>query len=73
MFKIFCNLEKTHYIISKQQFFNKSLHSSTNAVINDEHTDIFLNDEYPFITKISEYQKANVGEWRTTEQECPKL
>ena len=51
--------EKTNIsdILSEQQSFYKHLYSSTNPVINDVHKNAFLNDENPFITKISENQK----------------
>jgi hypothetical protein len=63
--------EKTNIsdILSEQQSFYKHLYSSTNPVINDVHKNVFLNDENPFITKISEGQKLLcAGE--LTEQEC---
>jgi hypothetical protein len=44
-------------ILSEQQSSHKHLYSSTNPVINDVHKNVFLNDENPFITNISENQK----------------
>ena len=44
-------------ILCEQQSFHKHLYGSTNPVINDVHKHVFLNDENPFITKISENQK----------------
>ncbi len=65
--------EKTNIsdILSEQQSFYKHLYSSTNPVINDVHKNVFLNDENPFITKISEDQKL-LCEGELTEQECLK-
>jgi hypothetical protein len=62
--------EKTNIsdILSEQQSFYKHLYSSTNPVINDVHKNAFLNDENPFITKISEDQKL-LCEGELTEQE----
>jgi hypothetical protein len=58
-------------ILSEQQSFYKHLYSSTNPVINDVHKNAFLNDENPFITKISEDQKQ-LCERELTEQEYIK-
>ena len=65
--------EKTNIsdILSEQQSFYKHLYSSTNPVINDVHKNVFLNDENPFITKISEDQKQ-LCEGELTEQEYLK-